>query len=342
MAVSHKPSVMVAERMVGEQPAGPSIEVQSLRSDAQEDAFGGPRTVWRVTTSVEREEETNGNVQQVAYVREYFVKAEAELPENHDDILALMDENPIPSADTGEPKVFYSKKKDDCYRFPSERATGDAKRQAQMIQKVLKTAEVPQVQYMGEKEAVIRVWEETEEYRTIVDSVSGGSDVDVERKMRYWASKLQERPGGDIMECGLRWAVEARRKKRGEEKKEQEQEEQEQRAENTDEPEVTGRAVEVRTGRGSAGLVRGGDERHCADESSRKGKGKGNGGKGEHGSKGGAGSKGTQQVENSVTDEDQEDKRTMRDEREEGGGIPLGREEEGREDDEEGRRSGGR
>ena len=56
----------------------------------------------------------------------------------------------------------------------------------------------------SEKEAVIRVWEETEEYRAIVENVSGGSDVDVERKMRYWASKLQERPGGDIMECGLR------------------------------------------------------------------------------------------------------------------------------------------
>ena len=45
---------------------------------------------------------------------------------------------------------------------------------------------------------------------------------------------------------------------------------------------------------------------HWADDSSRKGKGKGNGGKGEHGSKGGAGSKGTQQVENLAMDEDQE------------------------------------
>ena len=71
----------------------------------------------------------------------------------------------------------------------------------------------------SEKEAVIRVWEETEEYRKIVEYVSGGSDVDVERKIRHWASKLQERPGGDILECGLRWAVEARRKESGEEKR---------------------------------------------------------------------------------------------------------------------------
>ena len=35
--------------------------------------------------------------------------------------------------------------------------------------------------------------EETEAYRKIVEDVSGGSDVDVERKMRHWANKLQER-----------------------------------------------------------------------------------------------------------------------------------------------------
>ena len=53
---------------------------------------------------------------------------------------------------------------------------------------------------------------------------------------------------------------------------------------------------EMRTGRGSAGLVRGGDERCQADETSRKGKGKGNGGKGEHEGKGGGfGRKGKQQ-----------------------------------------------
>ena len=45
--------------------------------------------------------------------------------------------------------------------------------------------------------------------------MSGGSDVD-SRKMRHWGSKLQERPRGDVLECGIRWAVEARRKERGE------------------------------------------------------------------------------------------------------------------------------
>ena len=153
----------------------------------------------------------------------------------------------------------------------------------------------------SEKEAVIRMLEETEEYRKIVDDVSGGSDVDMEWKMRYWASKLRERPGADILECGLRWAVEARRKGRDKQggKTEQEQSKQgkqvrfgeEQQlgktgAENAGEPEVMDETTEVRTGRGSTGLVRGGDERCRADETS-KGKGKGNGGKGEHEGKGG-------------------------------------------------------
>ena len=171
----------------------------------------------------------------------------------------------------------------------------------------------------SEKEAVIQMLEETEGYRKIVEDVSGGSDVDVERKMRHWASILQERPRGDVLECGLRWAVEARRKGRDkqqgqrrqakqEEKTEQEQSKQgkqvrfgeEQQlgktgAENAGEPEVMGRTIEVRTGRGNTGLVRGGDERCRADETRRKGKGKGNGGKGEHEGKGGGFGKGKQQ-----------------------------------------------
>ena len=198
------------------------------------------------------------------------------------------------------------------------------------------------------RKMMVRMLEENEDNRKMIDSICEGSDAEVEQALQNYRTAGREVLGwdqgqADLMERGLRWAVEARRKERREEQKhrrqeeqgEQRREEQEQRrqeeqelgegegpleetrAESTGEPEVTSRPVEVRTGRGSVSLVRGGDERHWADESSRKGKGKGNGGKGEHGSKGGVGSKGTQQVENSVMDEDQENKRTMRDEREE-------------------------
>ena len=87
----------------------------------------------------------------------------------------------------------------------------------------------------------------------------------------------------------------------------EEEQSEETRAESTDEPEVTSRLMEVRTGRGSAGLVRSGDERCWADETSGKGKGKGTGGKSEHEGKGGSGSKGMQQGTRTMKDEDEEE-----------------------------------
>ena len=93
---------------------------------------------------------------------------------------------------------------------------------------------------------------------------------------KLWMNEEQMK----VMECGVRWAVEARRK--GARKKQRRQEEQgqnsgqehgkqmrfgqeeqreETRAESTDEPKVTGRLAEMRTGRGSAGLVRGREDR---------------------------------------------------------------------------------
>ena len=115
----------------------------------------------------------------------------------------------------------------------------------------------------------------------------GVKEVDVER--------------ANIWKCGMRWAVEARRKERGGEQNTgqeqgkqgkhsrfgQDEQQEETKAENTDEPEVTSRLADTITRRGMTGLVREGDERCQANEISRKGKGKGNGGKGEHEGKGG-------------------------------------------------------
>ena len=160
---------MVAERMVGEQPAELSVEEQNLLSVAHKNALGGRRALWRVTTSVEHEGETKSNTQQAASAREYDDKLEGELQNVYEGILALMDESLIPSASTGEPKVFYYKTKGDYYRFLAEFATGDPKRkvaqdavdvpvvlqrQALIIQKVLKTVEVPQVQHIGKSSDV--------------------------------------------------------------------------------------------------------------------------------------------------------------------------------------------
>ena len=154
----------------------------------------------------------------------------------------------------------------------------------------------------SEKEAIIRTWEENEGNRTFVQGISEGSDVEMEQTLQIYRAAGREalrwdQGQADIMECGLRWAAEARRKARrqheeeqrrqgeqgqhlGQEESKQEKQvnlddEEQARPKNTDEPGVMGRLTEVRTGRRSAGLVRGGDERCWADETNRKGKGKG-------------------------------------------------------------------
>ena len=140
-----------------------------------------------------------------------------------------------------------------------------------------------------DKDATIRMIEESEGYRKIAKMISEGRDE--EYGMQCFKAELDEKSGLDegqmkVLECGIRWAVEARRKGRDEQQEQRRQDEQEQRrrgeqgqntgqeqgkqvrfgqeeqqeetrAENTGEPEVTGRTTAVRTGRGGAGFVRG-------------------------------------------------------------------------------------
>ena len=155
-----------------------------------------------------------------------------------------------------------------------------------------------------QKDALIQTIERNEGYRKLITTISQAENW--EHEIQCFRKQLQEQSGieeerAKVMEWGMRWAVEARRRGRGAEQEQRRQEEERQRRH-----EEQGE----NTGRGSAGLVRGGDERCQTDETSRKGKGKGNGGKGEHdGKAGGAGSKGRRQVENLVMDEGQENMR---------------------------------
>ena len=155
-----------------------------------------------------------------------------------------------------------------------------------------------------QKDALIQTIERNEGYRKLITTISEAENW--EHEIQCFRKQLQEQSGieeerAKVMEWGMRWAVEARRRGRGAEQEQRRQEEERQRRH-----EEQGE----NTGRGSAGLVRGGDERCQTDETSRKGKGKGNGGKGEHdGKAGGAGSKGRRQVENLEMDEGQENMR---------------------------------
>ena len=165
----------------------------------------------------------------------------------------------------------------------------------------------------------------------MVTCIVEGRDVEGEQRLQSFLATIQKSTGWDKgllenMECRIRQAVEEKRRENIEERDQVAEQEQskkvrfaeekqpeETQEQSTDKQDVMSGLEELRTGRGSRPLVRGGDEKCRADETSRKGKGKGNGGKGEHdGKTGGAGSKGRQQVENLVMDEDQGNTGVMR------------------------------
>ena len=188
----------------------------------------------------------------------------------------------------------------------------------------------------AQKNALIQTIERNEGYRRLITTISEAENWEYE--IQCFGKQLLEKSGVEeerakVMEWGLRWAIEARRRRRDEEQGQstgqeqgekdkqvhfgEEEQTEKTQAENIDEYEMMSRLAEVRTGRGSVILVQGGAERCLTNETHRKGKGKGNGGKGEHGIKERVGSKGAQHVENSVTDEDQENMRAMTSEEEE-------------------------
>ena len=108
-----------------------------------------------------------------------------------------------------------------------------------------------------QKDALIQTIERNEGYRKLITTISEAENW--EHEIQCFRKQLQEQSGieeerAKVMEWGMRWAVEARR--RGAEQEQRRHEEQGQN-----------------TGRGSVGLVRGGDER-CRTRPAGKAKGK--------------------------------------------------------------------
>ena len=86
-----------------------SVEERNLLSVAYKNVIGARRASWRIVTSIEQKEESKGNEQQVSLIKEYRVKIETELGKICEDILDVLDKHLIPSAQSGESKVFYHK-----------------------------------------------------------------------------------------------------------------------------------------------------------------------------------------------------------------------------------------
>ncbi|XP_068605365.1 14-3-3 protein beta/alpha-1-like [Brachionichthys hirsutus] len=116
-----------AMKSVTEQNLELSNEERNLLSVAYKNVVGARRSSWRVISSIEQKTEGNEKKQQMA--RDYRLKIEAELCEICEDVLNLLDKFLIPKACPAESKVFYLKMKGDYYRYLSEVARGDAKKQ---------------------------------------------------------------------------------------------------------------------------------------------------------------------------------------------------------------------
>jgi 14-3-3 protein epsilon len=71
--------------------------------------IGARRASWRIISSIEQKEESKGNDAQVTKIKSYRTKVEAELADVCNDILGVLDQHLIPSAQAGESKVFYHK-----------------------------------------------------------------------------------------------------------------------------------------------------------------------------------------------------------------------------------------
>lgn len=97
-----------------------SVEERNLLSVAYKNVIGARRASWRIISSIEQKEESKGNETHVLINREYRKKIENELSSICRDILSILDENLIPSAKSGESKVFYFKMKGDYYRYLAE------------------------------------------------------------------------------------------------------------------------------------------------------------------------------------------------------------------------------
>lgn len=86
-----------------------TVEERNLLSVAYKNVIGARRASWRIVSSIEQKEESKGNEAQVKMIKGYREKIESELAKICEDILDVLDKHLIPSAASGESKVFYHK-----------------------------------------------------------------------------------------------------------------------------------------------------------------------------------------------------------------------------------------
>jgi len=107
-----------------------TVEERNLLSVAFKNVIGARRASWRIISSIEQKEENKGNDKHVARIREYRARVDKELTEICNDILQVLDKHLIPTAASGESKVFYFKMKGDYHRYLAEFSSGNTRKEA--------------------------------------------------------------------------------------------------------------------------------------------------------------------------------------------------------------------
>lgn len=128
-AERYEEMVQFMEKVIGDAEEL-TVEERNLLSVAYKNVIGARRASWRIISSIEQKEESRGNEDHVATIRGYRSKIESELSSICDGILRLLDSRLIPSASSGDSKVFYLKMKGDYHRYLAEFKTGAERKEA--------------------------------------------------------------------------------------------------------------------------------------------------------------------------------------------------------------------
>jgi len=107
-----------------------TVEERNILSVAYKNLIGSKRAAWRIISSIEQKEESRRNDVHVHLVKAYRRKVESELSELCASLLKLLDSHLLPSATSGESRVFYLKMKGDYHRYLAEFMVGDDRKKA--------------------------------------------------------------------------------------------------------------------------------------------------------------------------------------------------------------------
>ncbi|KAI8870248.1 14-3-3 family protein [Ramicandelaber brevisporus] len=107
---------------------GATLEMKerNLLSVGYKNVVGARRASWRVVTALEEREKSQSKDQlRLDCIAKIRASTEKELRDVSEDVLKLLDDKLIPSANSAESKVFYLKMKGDYHRYLAEVVTGD-------------------------------------------------------------------------------------------------------------------------------------------------------------------------------------------------------------------------